>query len=1425
MHWFKRYTILTYSFIILLQVSGSLSALEPDKSLTQYRLNLWNMRTGLPGNTVFSLTQTNDGYLWLGTQDGLVRFDGIRFQLFEKNKVPQLQSNVIRVLFADSNNNLWIGTSPTGLTMMKDGRFKDYPSTICKGLESICAINEDRNGNLWFGSLTQGLTCLKDGIFTTYTTTNGLPHNQVRFISKDSADGLWVTTAEGIIRVIRPGKFEIHAANNVLPHLKTAAVFKKQPGDLLIGTGSNGLFQLHNGKFTHFNIASGLPHLTVTCIFEDSNGNPWIGTDGGGLVLMKNGDFQSLPLENPRTCGYINSIFEDREGSLWVGTLDSGVCQLCDSKFTTFANSEGIEYNFINGIFHSHDNHLWIASHNKVYKLKGKKAALELTVGKEPKNNIILSMIEDSKGFLWIGTLSGVLRYKDGKTTTYRTNQGLSDNRIRCMMADGKGNVWIGTENGLNRFNIKDQSVTVFTTSMGLHSNLIEHVFKDHNETVWVFTGSGTNLVKQGKVSNIPPLEGLSNRLGKNLENFIVRSSYEDKNGTIWLGSTNGLLRLEGRSIFHYDNRCGLIDNHVYSILEDDAGHLWLAGRNGISRISKGELIAVARKDISHLHPDTYNELDGMKSRRCTGRGCRGPDGKLWFPTSVGVTMIDPYQIKNNRPPPSLIIETLVVDGESVNMLPYMQNNIQVEENSSQETRGSNKRLEIMPGKIRLDFHYTAASFINPEKIKFKIKLEGYDKDWVDMGTRRNTTYTGLPPGKYTFKATGCNADGKWSQEFTSLTFYLKPYFFQTTWFYIVTALMLLSAGLFFPILRIRQLKTRSQKLNRLVELRTRDLNERTTEAENAHRELLRSQKIIESKNAQLEAHSKKLQDIDEMKSHFFANISHEFRTPLTLITGPLEQIIAETNDNSLKAKMSMMLRNSRRLLTLVNQLLELAKFDSGIMKLKASRQNIVSLVQKITMCFESLAHHNKIELIYERAESNIPVYFDADKLEKIITNLLSNAFNYTPKGGAITVTVKKESGVEGFPEDCAKISVRDTGAGIPPDQLPHIFERFYRGKNNHGYHRKGTGIGLALTKELIELHKGDIRVYSRNEQDNNRGTEFIIWLPTGKRHLNPSEIVEPLSSPQALCTKDLLESHDCSTLEQDSRKLEETNESGITEDGSVESTDESSEKAINSNHSPKPVILLVEDNADVRSYVREPLSTDYRVETAADGRRGLELARTLIPDLIISDVMMPEMDGYELSRELKNDIGTSHIPIILLTAKASEDSMITGLETGADDYITKPFSVAVLKVRIKNLIELRRQLQLNVNREMTLQPSKMAISKIDREFLEDLQAVIKENIGDSSFSVEKLSKKLYMSNSTLYRKIQALSGETPTEFIRSFRLKKGAELLRNDFGTVLEVALEVGFSSANYFTKCFKKKFNLLPTEYRSDGKIEDKK
>jgi len=635
--------------------------------------------------------------------------------------------------------------------------------------------------------------------------------------------------------------------------------------------------------------------------------------------------------------------------------------------------------------------------------------------------------------------------------------------------------------------------------------------------------------------------------------------------------------------------------------------------------------------------------------------------------------------------------------------------------------------------------------------------------------------------------------------------------------FYVAAALISIYG---FIRWRLYRLLKEKEKLEKTVEERTKEIKEKNVQLEaqtvqltERSEEINEKNKKLESQTNQLTLQSEKLKEMDKIKSHFFANISHEFRTPLTLIMTPLEQIISSPAPIPDKNIFKMMLRNSRRLLNLINQLLAISRFDSGKMKLQATCQNLVPFLRKTLESFHMIALKNKLKLEFQSPEEEIFLFFDSQKMEQVLYNLLINAVKFTPADGQITLSILKKYPVPEqnespqmieVPEDYVLISVKDTGIGISKEQLPHIFDRFYQAGESGKSSYEGTGIGLALAKEIVTLHQGKINVHSQV----GIGTEFVIHLPRSKEILEEKGLLTP-DTPSNDTQKER-EFH-FTDIDEDEVIFDEPKKE---DDIPVIIDDSTGEK---SSRDEKNLVLVVEDNVDVRRYIRSNLESLYHVAEAGNGREGIKKAKEIIPDLIISDVMMPEMNGDDMCRELKNDRETSHIPIILLTARASDESILSGLETGANDYITKPFNTVMLLTRVKNLIDLRQQMQQKIQREKMLLPAEIKATSQDETFFKTFISIIEENISEEDFTIDILCERLKMGRSTLFRKIKALTGETPNEFILSFRLERGAQLLKQNYGNVTQVAMAVGFSSSAYFSKCFKEKFHQSPSAFQA--------
>jgi signal transduction histidine kinase/ligand-binding sensor domain-containing protein/DNA-binding response OmpR family regulator len=1321
---------------------SSLPALDPQKALTQYKMDTWQIERGLEQRAVVSICQTRDGYLWLGALNKLIRFDGNSFKTINKKNIKQSRDDFLWVLLEDRDSRLWAGGGG-GLSVFKDGKLKPFILEKSPGVKEIFAILEDREGGLWIGTANDGLIHLNNGMETYYSKKDRLAGDKVRALVEDDEGRLWIGTSTGLSYhdPAKPGTFTTYRGAGGPFEKNIYCMLYSKNGNLWIGC-TDGLYRLHGDRFVH--IGKHLPNPAINCLYEDSDLNLWAGTDGSGLVRIKDGEPEIFPPGHRMAALHIYAIFEDVEKNLWLGSANEGLHRLRDTLFTPYTTWEGMAHNVVRSVFEDLDGGFLIGTAQGVHQLKDGKLTLKWTQKQGLLSNNIFDILIDYSGAVWIGTDIGLNRYRNGRFEIMDHRNAFRNNKIVRLGKDKRGAVWILTQTKLWRFYKKkfDPMIDIQGTSRGLYI--------DSSDNVWVATSqNGLYKWRERNYTHITTKNDLVNN--------EVESFYEDNLGVIYVCTRGGLSMIKGDKIYNITTQNGLLDSFIREMAQDNLGYFWLAGRTGFSRIDKKQMWDFTKDKNKEIHPVLFNESEGIKYPYCY-QCIKSRDGKLWFATKKGLLVIDPDDIGKKSTQPRVAIEGVSVNGK----LYY----------TGDRLPGSslNNPLVLPPGTERVEFYYTGISFTKSNQVRFICKLDGFDKHWVGRDNIRNTSYTDLDPGRYIFRVKAGTGNTYPSDEVT-IHILSEPHFSQTPGFYI----LVISSGILFTFLiyrfRVRALKNRQKDLTIQVELRTSEIND---------------QKL------QLEEQSKKLKELDQVKSRFFANISHEFRTPLTLLLGPLEQMIDNCTEEERKRKLTLMRRNAQRLLRLINQLLELSKLDSGKMKLQTGKTCMNSFVHGLVDSFQFMAQQKELELVFlsEHENEELMLFVDPRKMEDVMTNLLINAFKFTPAGGKIEVEIKQHTPAdEHFPWGYVEISVSDTGPGIPPDQLANVFDRFYQADSTYEYHQKGSGIGLALCKELVELHNGVIGVNSPE----GRGSVFYFRLP-----------LDPAPSPsdaRAAADTDTA-AHEHLTMEM-AFEEEENGKDVIDPETAADK---------------REIILVVEDSADMRQYIKQALETDYMVVEAKDGIEGIETARTVIPDLVVSDVMMPGKDGIELCRTLKGDIQTSHIPIILLTAKASEENILEGLETGADDYVTKPFSTKILAARIKNLIDLRSQLQQDFKRELSLRPVKTSVSAIDREFLRDVQAVLKENISEPDFNVEEMCRKLYLSNTTLYRKIQALCGLTPTEFIRSYRLKRAAQLLKDGFGSVTEVAFEVGFSSRAYFTKCFKEKFHMLPSEIRGE-------
>lgn len=1340
--------------------------------------------------------QDSRGFLWIGTVDELVRFDGYTTVSYqpEPGDTNSISSNYIQCLHEDRAGMLWVGTYSNGLNKYNryTDRFTRYQhdenDPVSISSNRINAVYEDKDENLWIGT-SAGLNKLirKNNRFICYKQDSSNINSSrdfITFIMEDDSRLLWLATHAGLYLFEKsPGKFysfkEYFTLDDVFKTKSISLCYQDDSGVIWMGA-TGGLYQFIKDSNELFHYPIDTPesrpqfsnHIQT---LADAGAYFWLGTTDGLYKFDKTEKAFTRYAHDAKNHlslleNNITSVLKDKGGCFWFGLASKGVNKRNSIRshvkyyFPNPFDSGSIE-DRITSLHLSRSGKIWIGTHAYGFLCFDKRREEFLIFQHDPLNpnslssNDVRCVYEDRHGFVWIGTAEGLNKFepKTGKFLHYSNApedaNSLSYSGVMAIIEAANGSFYVGTYHGFTEFNpITGKFVRYLNdpeNPQSISHNIILTIYEDSDHFIWIGTqGGGLNRFDPmtRRFTHYKNNPANPHSLGSNIVEAIYEFPYENR-PTLWVGTQGGgLCRFdkETQQFYIFTKKDGLPDNRVQSMVADRHGNLWLTTIRCITRFD------VSRGSFKNF--EISSELP-VNPHVCL----MDEEGEIFFGGYRGLLRFFPDSMLNNKYLPNVVLTDFKVNNKSVRLDTVIT---------------ERKSIVLSHRENIVSFEFAALDFSRSEFNQYAYRMESVDKDWVFTDwKRRYATYTGLAPGEYTFRVKGSNNDGVWNEEGASLKIIITPPWWQTWWAY---SLYLTLLALTLYILRLYDLKR--QRLKHQFELE--------------------------------HLHAQKLEELDRVKSHFFANISHEFRTPLTLILGPLEKLIAEAREIDLQQQYQVMRRSGQRLLNLINQLLDISKLESGSMTLRASCQDVVSLLRRIVNSFISLAERKHLTLEFKPADETIMAYVDQDKLEKIVNNLLSNAFKFTPAGGKVVVAmaVGREQRAEGeglraeglkrpqpsalsiqrFKHGYVEIVVADTGVGILPDNIDKIFDRFYQVDSSQTRSYGGTGIGLALAKELVDLHHGEISVAS----ERGMGTTFIVRLPLGKAHLAPEEIVETPSVesvPEELPAKweDVI-APEIKAEERGTRRVKSA-----------------------------PILLVVEDNADMREYLCSLLSPCYRVFESVDGQDGLEKACRVIPDLIVSDVMMPQMDGFELCAKLKMDERTSHIPVILLTARASAESRIAGLETGADDYIAKPFEARELQARVKNLIDQRRKLRERFRKEAVLQPHEVAVTSTDEKFLQKALAVVEARMSDEEFSIEIFSREIGMSRVQLHRKLRALTGHSAGEFIRILRLNRAAQLLVQHGGNVTEVAYEVGFNNLSYFAKCFHQQFGVNPHTY----------
>jgi signal transduction histidine kinase/DNA-binding response OmpR family regulator/streptogramin lyase len=1064
----------------------------------------------------------------------------------------------------------------------------------------------------------------------------------------------------------------------------------------------------------------------------------------------------------------IYSITFDDSGLMWVGGTRGlnlhvpGLNQI--RKFPNFTEEFDKDASYI---YEDSKHHLWIATFGSelIHFDRNMKVLKRYnSVPVDEKSSLstfqVTIMLEDSDGNMWIGTENKGLFVIENETEKLLRCQlidhfiNITPENIRDIFEDSQNNLWVATNGGVFLRAI-DQPLSefkLFVPEGEMLYGYTEQVFEDSHGWLWFGTYFEGVYCRPAELKNTREFIIYNHEPDNqnSLSHEAVWVIYEDTDGDVWFGTENGLNRFvrEERYFERYtfDPYAGA--NFIWDMTGDSSGNLWITTEGGLFKFISVYAESGEQRSYTLKKVLPYNDIHNK-------RIIKAQDERIYIPAANfsgnGYFSFHPDSLSENQTIPPVFITDFSVRNE-----PYKtDSNIIIK-----------KHIFLQHHQNFFSFKFAALDYSQPDENQYAYYLEGLEDDWVYCNNRQQANYTSVPPGDYVFRVKGSNNDGYWNETGAYIRLTILPPLWKTWWAYMSYGI--LTIAIVFVIIRYY----------------------------NKRQQLLHS---LELKQVQAE----KLEELDKMRSHFFANISHEFRTPLTLILGPLRNLITKISDKETASELSLMQRNAQRLQNLINQLLSISRLESGKMKLRAREENIITLVRQYFQSFESYAKQKNIELNFEADKEEIKLYVDKEKMENILYNLLSNAFKFTPAGRQITVSVRINQS-----KDFTVISIADTGKGIAAEHLTHIFDRFYQVEDPLTKGEEGTGIGLALVKELVELHHGDIEV----ESIVGKGTTFSVVLPLGREHLKDEEISNEQENMQDR-KSDMVPDH---------KIQEELKIWNVQPEPENKTLKDRSQEGGGDN----PLLLIVEDNRDLRHYMRGFLGEMYEIIECGNGQTGFEIALETIPDLVISDVMMPVMDGYEFCQRLKTDNKTSHIPVIFLTARADMVSKIEGLEAGADDFITKPFDSTELLIRIRNLINQRARLHEKFNRsikkfgiEQTIGIDAPDLTSMDQKFLQKAIDIVHKYLSDSEYSVDSLAVEMSLSTRQLQRKMQSITGNSPLKFIRAIRLSRAAEMLAGKTGTVSEIAFEVGFNNLSWFARSFKEYFGVLPSEYKVES------
>lgn len=1333
--------------LMLLTLSSIISVNAQNK----YYFEQVTVADGMSQNNITCIYQDKQGFMWFGTTNGLNKYNGYEIEEFysKTNETNSLCDNSISALFCDSYQQLWVGTS-NGLCKYnpQSNDFEQvHLQNNSKGTsenQHILSFYEDKNHVLWIGTAGGLLYAynLKDGQLETYPS---LPHYASIRIITTFKDSLIVgcSNNQGVFHLDKKKKRFFKTKTDALYNGKSISSFSKgTKGQLWMSTFDKSLIEY--GKAIKSNFTLG--NIQSICSYSDSQ--LIIATENNGLheYNIRTGKIvhiSSQEQESNLNSKAVTCLYADLSQILWVGTTNGGINKFDPNKNNFkylslhFENTPRQSVHSVLALCKQKDNTLLIGLDNKgIYCYDPHTANTSThtiaTRFSELKSSPINAVLCDSRSFTWIGTYCRSMKVVGPDPEQRHINQLIKKNlpstsSIKHILEDSKHNIWIATSQGIIlRYIPEKRSMEKFDRSINLkvNPNVILSLYEDSQKRIWAGSMCGLYCYDEKRKDFIqvylPDAKNYSYA-----KNTIIPICETDKN-TLWLGTQDGLLRYDlcNKRTKRYASNNGLSSNSIKGLLYDkNTQHLWISTDKGLSsfNLKDGKIT-------------NFGLEDGITNREFNYMSfLNDGEGNFYFGSINGIYHFRPKLIARNVHAPKVVITHCQ----------FYENNWQEQKKQviNYNPLIEKTLIEIPYSKSTFSIHYVALNYTNSSKNEYAYRLKNYDNNWHYVEGQRIATFTNLDPGTYQFQVVASNNDGVWNKIGSSITIIILPPWWRSAWAYIIYAILissLLYASLRFYTNRIK----------------------------------------MKSQLAREQFERKQLEKLNQLKMQFFSNITHEFRTPLTLILSPLDSLVKQKVGKSMQNEYLRIIQNNAiKLLELVNELLDFSKTGAGSFIFKPTNIRLNSILKQELQTFQPLAESKSIEMKFIDYDKSINCRADASILQKIVSNLLSNAIKHTPEKGSIDLYLIKKEGTN----PCLEISVEDSGKGIPKEEQELIFKRFYQMKEDSN---NGTGIGLTLVKNLTELHNGTIRL----ESTPGRGSKFTLTIPFVK----PSEnVVE--QAP----IKDDFQIPMPSSANQQIAQIEE-------------------ELFIKEEENKNYTVLIAEDNEELRSYIASLLTNRYNILTAKNGKIALEIAQKELPDIIISDILMPEMDGKEFCTRIKKDIHTCHIPFIILTALTSESYQIEGLTTGADDYLTKPFNPSILLYKVNNILQSRKLISRRSDTMQALQPEQHLTEDKDREFLLQLISIIKANMANSKLKIDDLGRELGMSHTPFYKKIKELTSQTPNDFLKQIRLEQARKLLCESKLSVSEVAYQTGFSSPKYFQECFKKHFGENPREYQ---------